>query len=110
MLFSLLYLLLRLLLRVPSSAGEHERELELIVLHHEVKVLKRKAGRAKLRRTDKVFLTALSRVLPRQRWSSFVVRDGADVLRRGAYDHPISQVVCVVVIGRAGWGGNWRAE
>jgi transposase InsO family protein len=73
MLPSLLYLLLRLLLRVPSPAGDRARELELIVLRHEVKVLKRKVGRAKLRRTDKVFLTALSRVLPRERSSSFVV-------------------------------------
>jgi putative transposase len=63
----------RLVLRPPSPSGERERELELIVLRHEVKVLKRRVGRAKLRRADKVFLTALSRVLPRARWSSFVV-------------------------------------
>ena len=75
MLFSLLYLLLRLLLRVPSSGGDRERELELelIVLRHELMVLRRKAGRPRLCRIDKVFLTALSRVLPRQRWSSFIV-------------------------------------
>ena len=73
--FSLLYLLVRLVLRAPSPAGDRERELELelIVLRHEVKVLKRRVGRAKLRRADKVFLTALSRVLLRARWSSFVV-------------------------------------
>jgi len=71
--FSLLYLLVRLVLRVPSPAGDRARELELIVLRHEVKVLKRQVGRAKLRRADKVFLTALSRVLPREPWSSFVV-------------------------------------
>jgi putative transposase len=77
-LFSLLYLLLRLLLRVPSPGGDRERELELelIVLRHELMVLKRKAGRSKLRRLDKVLLTALSRVLPRQRWSSFIVTPG----------------------------------
>jgi putative transposase len=75
MFFSLVYLLLRLVLRVSSSSGDRERELEveLLVLRHELMVLKRKVGRPKLRRSDKVLLTALSRVLPRQRWSSFIV-------------------------------------
>ena len=78
MLFSLLYLLLRLVLRVPSPGGDRERELELelLVLRHELMVLRRKVGRPKLRRSDKVFLTALSRVLPRQRWSAFIVTPG----------------------------------
>jgi len=39
-------------------------------------VLKRKVGRPKLRRCDRLFLTALSRVLPRQRWSAFIVTRG----------------------------------
>ena len=78
MLFSLLYLLLRLVLRVSSPGGDRERELELelLVLRHELMVLRRKVGRPKLRRSDKVFLTALSRVLPRRRWSSFIVAPG----------------------------------
>ena len=78
MLFSLLYLLLRLVLRVSSPGGDRERELELelLVLRHELMVLRRKVGRPKLRRSDKVFLTALSRLLPRERWSSFIVTPG----------------------------------
>ena len=75
MFFSLVYLMLRLSLRVPSSSGDRERELEVepLVLRHELMVLRRKVGRPKLRRSDKVFLTALSRLLPRERWSSFIV-------------------------------------
>ena len=80
MFFSLVYLLLRLVLRVPSPGGrrdrERELEVELLVLRHELTVLRRKAGRPTLRRSDKVFLTALSRLLPRERWSSFIVTPG----------------------------------
>jgi hypothetical protein len=75
--FSLLYLLLRLVLRVPSNGHrEYELELESIVLRHQVKVLQRKVGRPKLRRLDKLFLTALSRLLPRQRWTFYSVTPG----------------------------------
>ena len=49
------------------------REAEILVLRHQVKVLKRKTCRPKLWRLDKLFLAAASRVLPKERWSSFVV-------------------------------------
>jgi hypothetical protein len=38
-----------------------------------VKILQRKAPRPKLSRRDKLFLAAASRILPSERWSSFVV-------------------------------------
>jgi len=36
-------------------------------------VLQRKAGRPKLRRRDRLFLAAAAHLLPRERWSSFIV-------------------------------------
>jgi putative transposase len=48
-------------------------EVELVVLRHQLKVLKRQVGRPRLRRRDRVFMAAISRVLPRTRWSSFLV-------------------------------------
>lgn len=36
-------------------------------------MLSRKVGRPKLRRIDKAFLAACSRVVPRHRWGSFIV-------------------------------------
>jgi len=71
-LFSLLYLIFRLLVRVMPGE-DRDREIELLVLRHQVKVLKRKAGRPRLRRIDKAFLAACSRVLPKHCWGSFVV-------------------------------------
>jgi putative transposase len=72
-LFSLLYMVLRVVLRLIPAGEARDREAEILVLRHEVKVLQRQASRLKLSRLDKLFLTAISRILPRERWSSFVV-------------------------------------
>lgn len=59
MLFSIVYLILRGMLRlVPSAEGGRDREVEILVLRHQIKVLSRKARRPKLRRLDRVFLSA----------------------------------------------------
>jgi putative transposase len=73
MLFSLLYMVLRGVLRLAPAGDERDREAEILVLRHQVKVLNRKACRPKLSRLDRLFLAAASRVLPRERWSSFIV-------------------------------------
>jgi len=73
-LFWILYLILRGMLRlVPPAEGGREREVEILVLRHQVKVLSRRARRPKLRRLDRVFLTAATRMLPRQRRGGFLV-------------------------------------
>jgi putative transposase len=45
-----------------------------VVLRHQLAVLKRQVGRPRLRRRDRLVMAALGQVLPRPRWSSFVVR------------------------------------
>ena len=44
MLFSLLYMVLRAVLRLAPEGDQRDRELEILVLCHQVKVLKRKTG------------------------------------------------------------------
>lgn len=73
MLFSLLYMVVRVVFRLVPSGPGRDREIEILVLRHQVKVLKRKAGRLRLRRRDRVLLTAAASILPRSRWSSFIV-------------------------------------
>src|ERR1035437_38204 len=73
MLFSLLYFLLCRLLGAGGRRAE-ERDIELLVLRHQVRVLQRQVTRPKLRRLDRVLLAAASRRLPRGSWSSFMVR------------------------------------
>jgi len=50
------------------------KDLEIVVLRHELAVLRRHARRSTFRTADRVFLAAASRWLPRTRWSSFLVR------------------------------------
>jgi putative transposase len=65
---------------VPSGEEDREREVEILVLRHQLKVLSRKAGHPNLRRADRALLAAVSRLLPRERWASFLVRP-ATILR-----------------------------
>jgi hypothetical protein len=74
-LFALVYLLLRRLVQRITGSPKHlpETEVEVVVLRHQLKVLQRQLGRPRLRRSDRLFMAALSRVLPRGRWSAFAV-------------------------------------
>jgi hypothetical protein len=67
MLFSLFYMVLRSVLRLAPAGDERDREAEILVLRHQVKVLNRKACRPNLSRLDKLFLAAVSRILPKER-------------------------------------------
>jgi len=57
--------------RVASSSSEAFKELEVVVLRHELSVLRRQAGRPQLTMADRVLLAAASRLLPRPSWRSF---------------------------------------
>jgi putative transposase len=54
--------------------GDAAKELEILVLRHQLAVLRRQTPRLKLEPTDRTLLAAISRVLPRARWSCFLVR------------------------------------
>ena len=49
------------------------KELEIVVLRHELALLRRQVRRPALRPADRFFLMAASRLLPRVRWASFLV-------------------------------------
>src|SRR5665647_2152198 len=73
MVFSLLYMVLRAVFRLAPAGDQRDREVEILVLRQQVAVLQRKAGRPKLRRRDRLFLAAAAHLLPKERWSCFIV-------------------------------------
>ena len=75
MLLSLMYLVVRMLLRllVPDGQGEAAKDLEIVVLRHELNVLRRQTKRPRFRPSDRAFLAAAARRLPRARWDRFLV-------------------------------------
>jgi putative transposase len=68
--FSVVYLLVR---RLPGclmvlARGEVSKDAELLVLRHENAVLRRQISRVHYQPGDRLWLAALSRLIPRRRW------------------------------------------
>jgi transposase InsO family protein len=73
LIFFLVHLLVRRLVRlVAGGSAAAALEVENAVLH-QLSVLRRTVRQPELRRRDRVVLAAASGLLPRQRWSAFVV-------------------------------------
>jgi hypothetical protein len=74
--WSFIYLALR---RVPQLVmlccqSAEAKEIEIMILRHELAILRRQHQRPHLQAKDRALLAALSRQLPRVRWSVFLVR------------------------------------
>jgi hypothetical protein len=76
---SLVYLLLRQILQMLTQLARDggAKDVELLVLRHQVAVLRRQVHRPDLQPADRVVLAALSRLLPRQHWAAFFVTPAA---------------------------------
>jgi hypothetical protein len=70
----LVYLALRhvISLLVLLARGDATKDIEVVVLRHQLAALRRQIPRPKLQPTDRTLLAALSRALPRVRWSVFL--------------------------------------
>ena len=76
MVVSLLYLLFRRVLAVAALRlrSREFKKLEIVVLRHQLAVLRRQVAQPQLHERDRVFLAAASRLLGRPGRQSFVVR------------------------------------
>lgn len=59
---------------VLLARGERSKELEILVLRHELSILRRQVRRPQFTPGDRLLLAALSRVLPRRSRRAFLVR------------------------------------
>jgi len=81
MTLSFLYLMTRRLLGILLGRfqTEHAKDVEIAkdvgiaVLRHQLEVLRRQVKRPEFQPADRALLAALSQLLPRSRWSSFLV-------------------------------------
>jgi putative transposase len=80
-----------LVLRIRSGRA---KEIEILVLRHQLHVLERQVDRPQLRPADRALLAAFSRALPRTAWASFFVTPATLlrwhrelVARRWTYPH-----------------------
>jgi putative transposase len=119
--WSFCYLALRCLLQlvVLRPRSKQFKELEIIVLRHELSVLRRQAGRPRLTATDRFFLTAASRLLPETSWPSFFVTPTTLlrwhrrlVARRWTYGGrpgrpPLGGEICALVLRLARENPRW---
>jgi transposase len=96
MVMTLIYWALRRLLELIVARGRRDsaNEIELLVLRHELAVLRRQLGRPRFRPADRALLAALGRLLPSERWSAVLVRPETirrwhreAVARRWTYQH-----------------------
>ena len=98
---SCLYWSLRRLLElgVLRFRSERDKEIEILLLRHQLRVLERQVARPTLTPADRVLLAAFSRVLPRRAWKTSLFVTPATLLRwhrelvarRWTYPHPRSR-------------------
>ncbi len=122
MVISLAYVLVcRLLaLVVLLARGDRSKELEILVLRHELSILRRQARRPRFSECDRLLLAAFSRLLPRRSWHAFAVRPETLlrwhrrlVARNWTYPHrrpgrpPIGAEVRDLILRLARENSNW---
>jgi putative transposase len=102
------------------TRGDAAKDLEILVLRQQLTVLQRQTSRPKLEPADRALLAAISRVLPRERWScssSHLRRCGAGIAawspgrwtdpRRGQGRPPLDDAMQQLIVRLATENPRW---
>jgi len=122
MALSLLYMMLRRMLELLAvmARSDISRDVEILVLRHEIAVLRRQVQRPRYRPAERAWLSAMARLLPRPRWPIFGMTP-ATLLRwhrqlvtgKWTYPHgrpgrpPVSQQIRELVLRLAAENPTW---
>ena len=122
MLVSVIYVVVCRLLEliVLVGRGDRTKELEILVLRHELSILRRQVNRPRVEPQDRLLLAAFSRMLPRRSWNAFFVQPETLlywhrrlVARHWTYPHrragrpPISRDVRELILRLARENPSW---
>ncbi|MEX0833681.1 MAG: integrase core domain-containing protein [Actinomycetota bacterium] len=120
MLFSIIYFVLRVLLGLAPDGDAREREAEIVVLRHQLAVLRRTNPRPKMRRRDRMMIAALAGLMHRERWAGFLVTPATIlrwhrelVRRKWTFKHkktgrpPLSPALVLLMIKMAKTNRRW---
>jgi transposase InsO family protein len=122
LLWSFVYLVVRNLFALVWLLGRPRRskELEILVLRHELAILRRQGSRPKPTRADRALLASLSRLLHQTAWASFSFKPETLlrwhrqlIARRWTYSHrrpgrpPLGRSLCELILRLAGENPHW---
>jgi putative transposase len=122
MALSFLYMMLRRVLELPAVVARSDisKDVEILVLRHEIAVLRRQVKRPRYRPAERAWLSALARLLPRPRWPIFGVTPATLlrwhrqlVTRTRTYPHsrssrpPVSKQIQDLVLRLAAENPTW---
>jgi putative transposase len=120
--WSFFYLSVRNLFALVLLLGRSDRskDVEILVLRHELAVLRRRTGRPRTEPADRALLATLSRALPRRAWAAFSVRPDTLlrwhrqlVARRWTYPHkkpgrpPLARLQRALILRLARENPHW---
>jgi putative transposase len=102
------------------ARSDRSKELEILLLRHELSIMRRQKRRPKLAESDRLVLAALSRLMPRRSWHSFLVTPETllrwhrrIVARRWTYPHrrpgrpPLEPRVSELIVRLARENSHW---
>jgi len=122
LLWSFVYLVVRNLFALVWLLGRPRRskEMEILVLRHELAILHRQTSRPRLTRVDRALLASLSRSLARPAWAVFPIKPETLlrwhrqlIARRWTFSHrtpgrpPLERSLCELILRLADENSHW---